>query len=219
VRESLINFTLVPLAHVQPWGSPGKHNLHWFGLTDGEYWLQVGDTALFEYSESARADGAKRYCDYQVVRLYEDLLDMLPDVLEPVPLALTRYLPLAEASAWRTRCAEWVEAYEDTPGDDHCSDMFEYATDWLGKRMLDSAYLSPSANIAIWSDAHDVHIAWDHTGVEYQGQPVWTATRGAFTLPRALHRRGGVFSRASHGANGIADRAGSKRRTRTKYRY
>jgi Family of unknown function (DUF5984) len=35
----LFNFELAPLERVQPWGKAGQQNLHWFGLTDGQYWI------------------------------------------------------------------------------------------------------------------------------------------------------------------------------------
>ena len=44
----LIDFTLLPLAMVQPWGRPDNLSLHWFGLTDGQYWIEVGENKLFE---------------------------------------------------------------------------------------------------------------------------------------------------------------------------
>jgi hypothetical protein len=31
----LIEFTLLPMARIQPWGEPAQRSLHWFGLTDG----------------------------------------------------------------------------------------------------------------------------------------------------------------------------------------
>jgi hypothetical protein len=53
----LINFTLAPIAEIVPWGEPGSYRLHWFGLTYGEFWIQAGEAALFEYSEHARKAG------------------------------------------------------------------------------------------------------------------------------------------------------------------
>jgi hypothetical protein len=49
----LIDFTLLPIAMVQPWGRPDNLSLHWFGLTDGQYWIEVSENKLFEYSEFA----------------------------------------------------------------------------------------------------------------------------------------------------------------------
>ena len=75
-----INFSLTPLELVQPWGTPdGRQSLHWFGLTDGRYWIDVGDGALFEYTAEVQEQfGVFRYTEYQVARLHEDLLAIIP---------------------------------------------------------------------------------------------------------------------------------------------
>ena len=38
----LFEFVLRPLEEVQPWGVD-EPTLHWFGLTDGWYWIEAGD--------------------------------------------------------------------------------------------------------------------------------------------------------------------------------
>lgn len=46
---TLINFSLTDLGSVGPWGA--ENRLHWFGLTDGSYWMQAGpSTTLFQYT-------------------------------------------------------------------------------------------------------------------------------------------------------------------------
>ena len=109
----LINFTLAPIEEIVPWGEPGSYSLHWFGLTYGEYWIQAGEAALFEYSDHARNAGINRYCDYQVVRLYEDLLDMLPYILEPVPEPLVPYICGERAKAWQNAYDAWRDRDDD----------------------------------------------------------------------------------------------------------
>lgn len=180
----LFDFTLLPIAEVQPWGSPGSLSLHWFGLTDGHYWMEVGESRLFEYSEHARAAGASRYCDYQVVRLHEDLIDMLPYVLEPVPVALTQYLSGDTASDWREAFGAWCDSNCDVADTGRFDELVDAATMWSGARRLDSAYLSPSANIAIWSDTENVSIEWDNRDRLFEGKPAWSAIRGVHTTPR-----------------------------------
>ena len=109
----LINFQLTALEQVQPWGEPPSQLLHWFGLTDGHYWLQVGKDALFEYSEAARQKaGCLRYCSYQVVRLYEDVLEIVSDVLEPVPSDISPYLNLDRRMKWSRAYNAWAEDAE-----------------------------------------------------------------------------------------------------------
>lgn len=181
----LINFTLVPVHEVIPWGTPGNLSLSWFGLTDGQYWLETGSSTLLEYSQKARSLGCKRYCDYQVVRLYEDLIDMLPYVLEPVPASLVPYISGETAIAWQRTFERWCEENEDRVSEDRYWEVLTAATEWNFKRHLDSMYLSPSADIAIWSDAEGVHIEWDNREKLIEGHTAWTALHGAYKMPRS----------------------------------
>ena len=174
-----INFALAPLEDVPPWGEPGSYRLHWFGLTYGEYWIQAGDAALFEYTAHARKAGTRRYCDYQVVRLYEDLLEMLPYILEAVPEPLVPYIRGETAKAWLDAYREWCD------GNDDLCEIADAAGSWSRLRRLDSAYLSPSASIAIWSDQEHVHIEWDNRDRKFDGKPVWTADVGSYQMPRS----------------------------------
>lgn len=67
--------------------------LSWFDLTDGWFWLEVGDKELFRYTESSLwREVVHPYVDYPVVRLWEDLLEILPEVMESVPPDLIEIL-------------------------------------------------------------------------------------------------------------------------------
>jgi hypothetical protein len=181
----LIDFTLLPIAKIQPWGQPGDLSLHWFGLTDGYYWIEVGENKLFEYSEDAQAAGACRFCEYQVVRLHEDLLEMLPHILEPVPDTLAQYLSGNTAVEWRAAFAAWCDRDNDRLDMDRFDQVVDAATTWSGARRLDSAYLSPSADIVIWSDIESVYLEWDNRDRLFLGKPAWSALRGSYKIPRA----------------------------------
>jgi len=181
----LFNFNLVPVEKVSPWGKAGSYSLHWFGLTDAEYWIQVGDTALFEYSENARAAGTGRYVEYQVVRLYEDLLEMLPYILEPVPTHLIQYFTGETARVWENTYSDWCDRNCDLPDKEQVNRIFDAAIARTGKRWLDSSFLTPSASIRIWSDASGVHIDWDNRKKMYAGLPAWTADHGTIQLSRS----------------------------------
>lgn len=173
----LINFTLAPIEKIHPWGEPGSYSLHWFGLTYGEYWIQAGEAALFEY-------GDQQYCDYQVVRLYEDLMEMLPYILEPVPESLVPYISSESAKAWQGAYEVWRDRNDDVLDSDHYWETADAAIVWSGKRRLDSAYLSPSANIVFWSDTEHVHIEWDNRDRKIDGKPAWSAVLGSYQMPR-----------------------------------
>ena len=72
--EFKINFRLQNLDKISPWGSEEDLSLHWFGLTDGQLWLDAGNQTIYEYSEAARQYFASPipYNDYQVSRFLED---------------------------------------------------------------------------------------------------------------------------------------------------
>ncbi len=180
----LINFTLAPLARIVPWGEPGNYRLHWFGLTYGEYWIEAGEATLLEYSDHARAAGAERYCTYQVVRLHEDLMEMLPYILEPVPDPLVPYISGEGPGILRSAHAAWCERVDDGPEADGLFDFADAAVGWIENRRLDSSYLLPSANVAIWSDEEHTHIAWDNRGRQFGGEPAWSASLGSYLVSR-----------------------------------
>jgi len=95
---ALIEFNLKPLQDVMPWGDEPNQYLHWFALTDSFYYMELGDVQLFCYSDEILEFWSKEYpgcnsknepyMDYQVVRLYEDVLEILPDVIQPIPEAI-----------------------------------------------------------------------------------------------------------------------------------
>jgi uncharacterized protein DUF5984 len=179
----LFNFTLVPLHEIKPWGEPGHESLHWFGLTDSQYWIEVGATRLLEYSEGARRAGAGQFCDYQAVRLYEDIVDLAPYVLEPIPSDLAPLI--ADGAQRRTlgRISAWCDAHSELVDDRYWS-VVDHGSTWIGKRQLDTAYLTPSADILMWSDESLVHIEWDNQNKFFGCTGAWTARFGKYSLSR-----------------------------------
>ncbi|MER7892894.1 DUF5984 family protein [Micromonospora sp. NPDC094482] len=132
-------FELRPLNQVHPWGGD-RRTLHWFALTDGWYWIELNGHRLLRYSEQTvhrwRADGwrGSPHVDYYVVRLWEDLLQMLPAVLEPVPADLVPFI--------ETDSIGWLERGE------HEEDFT--AEVWYGDHVLDLGYLRNGPVIRWW---------------------------------------------------------------------
>jgi hypothetical protein len=180
-----INFILAPFKEVIPWGDPPKQSLHWFGLTDGQYWIDVGDQTLFEVTEeTCEALGCARYCDYQVARLYEDLIDMVPSVLEPLPLELVPYVSGDSAKAWDKTLTQWCNR-EDSELDDAYWNTMDLAVTWRGQRCLDTGHLASPTDIRMWSDQDNVYIEWDHCTPSPSRKYAWTATKGSTRVTRA----------------------------------
>jgi hypothetical protein len=158
-----IHFGLRDLDQVALWGDPNAGlNLHWFGLTDGWYDVQVGEHHLFRL-QGDNEPGV----DYQVVRLWEDLIDVAPAVLEPVPKALATRL--AAGDAW----AAWSERAFDTDDDE----LRETALSWWWNRHLDSGHLRAAPYIGIWRYEDELHIRW-RTRFRKDGDPMWESPAG-----------------------------------------
>lgn len=187
----LFDFQLRPLDKVAPWGNPERPRLHWFGLTDGWYSIDVGESRLFEYSGEIVTRWAEEYPEsvgelpwtgYQVVRLYEDVLEMLPATLAEVPDELHQLVAGVEAQReWNARVERILEGEDDDdPGlwGQH-RDMYE----WFGFRRLDTGYLIDGPKVWIWRNRDRVFILWDNDGCVTEGDAWWSAGAGLFSLP------------------------------------
>jgi hypothetical protein len=165
-------FALTPMDRVRPWGREDPH-LHWFGLTDGWYWIELGNQELLRYSpETLRRDGLgprHPYVDYYVVRLWEDLIALTPVVMQPVPGDLERFM---------------ATDLHDRPDLDDGDDAWSAAI-WHGEHSLDLGYLQNAPRVRAWhilTDDHDaITVTWKH---QHDDDIVFTATPvGEVTVP------------------------------------
>jgi len=172
---SLVKFELAPLETIEPWGSPPNLALHWFGLSDGSYYFDLGATRLLEYGMGGNWP---RFVEYQLARIHEDLLSMLPDVLEPIPAAVMLHFRDGSLVSTLRHLQEVRES------DDAAAPDFDPALEALGSRLLDTAYVSPSAGVCIWSYDAKTVIEWDNRDRLVDGKCAWTAARGRRELAR-----------------------------------
>jgi hypothetical protein len=165
-------FRLRPVTEISPWGP--ERRLHWFGLTDGWYWIDAGGLELLRYVPRAApgqaGDGpvaSNPYVDYYVARLWEDVLELLPAVLEPVPGDLAEFMA-SDPDDWVSRDEAQAEA----------------AAEWYGGHLLDMGYVRCPPLIRWWrrtADGHDSTVlAWRHRSGE-----AWFAgpRAGQVTMP------------------------------------
>jgi Family of unknown function (DUF5984) len=193
----IFEFELDPIENVQPWGESPDKQIHWFALTQGIYRLKVGNDYLLNYTHEFISYLSKTYpqthyqgtyVDYYVVRLWEDLIDLLPTILEPVPKDLQYFFESDYLihENWFEKVDDWHDKTElkKNLNDDELWKIHEAATYWIDNRHLDSNYLSPSAKIWFWADENDVIISWDNADIIVEGLQVWSATRGNFRINR-----------------------------------
>ncbi len=150
--------------------------------------MDVAGAELFRYSEELVAceepwrseSSSPPYVDYYVARLWEDVLDMLPAILESVPEVLGRRIADGGRwGAWLERAGGWMERSED----EACWDTYEQAVGWWGARAVDTGYLRHGLDIRIWMGGANVHIRWDNREAVLGGKPVWAAVEGEGTMP------------------------------------
>ncbi|MEU6412490.1 DUF5984 family protein [Microbispora sp. NPDC046933] len=144
-------FALTRLGGVVPWGDEDR-SLHWFGLTEGWYWIELADHELLRYvpGPPRHADSTARpYVDYYLARLWEDVIEMTPAVLEPVPADLLDFVT-AGHDAWR-------------PVN---SDAASTAAVWYDEHTLDLGYIQQPPRIRAWRTVSDeldtVTVTWRH---------------------------------------------------------
>jgi Family of unknown function (DUF5984) len=190
----IFEFQLTPIEDIHPWGKPPNLSLSWFGFTLGEYRIKVGSEYLLNYSNEFTNHLHKKFpeylskttfVDYQVVRLWEDILAMFPFIIEPVPEELHHFLNSGykNYSALRNKTDAWQESETaKSIGEDESWKIADKTDFWLNERWLDSAYLSPSARIWIWSDENDVIFSWDNREITVENIPVWTAVQGNYRI-------------------------------------
>jgi hypothetical protein len=175
MTPSLFHFELAPVDKIQPWIGPEGPYLSWFGLTYGRYWMQVGGHRLFEYSRDVVSrHGYPRFCDYQIARLHSEVLELAPYALEPVPQELHPYI----AGDWDRHWRKWSVALAK------CDALPYEAITWMNLRTLDSAYLTPSTNIMVWSKPATIRIQWDNRLKEFEGCQAWSAEHGSWEISR-----------------------------------
>ncbi|GIH23382.1 hypothetical protein Aph01nite_16920 [Acrocarpospora phusangensis] len=148
-------FALTPLGQVSPWGDEVRR-LHWFGLTDGWYWIELDGHELLRYSPETlqryRTDqlpAQRPYVDYYLARLWEDITDMTPTVLQPVPKDLLGFVA-GDPDTWQP-----VE-----------SDTASIAAGWHDEHRLDLGYIRQPPRIRAWRTSSDdldtVTVTWRH---------------------------------------------------------
>jgi hypothetical protein len=181
---ALFEFELKPLQSIQPWGEPDDPNLHWFGLTDGYYYLDAKGNQIYRYTEEILAhwknqnisiDPSLPYPDYQVVRLYEDFLDILSNIYQPIPSYIfDRIESMASFEHFLSRLNDFYKNEED----EELLDTFSIIRSFLGSRQLDSMHLSQGPSVWFFRNNDNIYLRWLNESKAIDGIPVWQNSKG-----------------------------------------
>ena len=182
----LFEFRLKEIEDIIPWGGEESDlSLSWFELSDSVYYMDVRGKHLFKYTQSIRKHweslypdsgcNAIEYTDYQVARLHEDLLEILPNVLQPIPEKLLQYVNTIESQRELDATISKVLADSTNPElDDLCFD----ARYWTNARYLDSGYLIAGPHIFIFRVGEQICVRWDNRQCEIDGIQPWEEESG-----------------------------------------
>lgn len=176
--EFKINFRLRDLDKICPWGSEDDLRLHWFGLTDGQLWIDAGSQTIYEYSEAARKYFACpiQYNDYQIARFLEDFSYTFKHIGESIPECL-----YDEIGEFKTKTDAWKNSHIDD--DDVVFDLFfeneyEPLIQWFYDRTFDSGHLVGGPLIGCFRSKDKIKFLWESIYKLEDGESIWTAPAG-----------------------------------------
>lgn len=177
-----INFLLKKPSEITPWGELHP-TLHWFGLTDGLLWIEIGDSVIYEYAEAHTDEKGNliKYNDYQLSRFLEDFSEILPYVSESIPRSLYYAVESFEKDT-----DAWKELYADN--DDETFDEFyfgdyETLTSWFYDRCLDSGHLIDGPLIGCFRCGDRIKIRWDSIRSESDNRSsIWKYPSGCVEI-------------------------------------
>mgnify|MGYP007070989952 CR=1 FL=1 len=178
--------------------------MHWYGLTDGWYTLDAGGVELFHLNPRLIEATPHRqwrtpFLDYNVIRLLDDVLELLPHAIDPIPPDLLDLVRTPELhKAFDERSYRWSESSwtprptqptrEDMEQFAARSDFWDHAAGWwLEAPNLAGGYQPGQPDVRFWSEGGSVIIRWDEclqvhkeTGLRWNTQPP-----GEYSLPIA----------------------------------
>ncbi|MBS9767565.1 MAG: hypothetical protein KGV44_08500 [Flavobacteriaceae bacterium] len=176
----MINFNLKNINEIVPWGEKPNLNLHWFGLTDGNLWLNFGNETIYEYSEEVLnfwGDKSTPYNDYYVVRFLEDFTACFHKIGISIPYKF--YKLTKNINQFKNDTEKWLENNEDSEiyWQKYC-DLIS----WISDRSFDSGHLIGGPVISFFRYRDKIRIVWVTEWTLENGIQLWKAKDGGFEM-------------------------------------
>lgn len=167
-----------------------QSGLTWFWLTDGFYWINIENQRLFELTDEVlsywgveTSNNAEKCMSYQVVRLWEDMLEILPTIIRPVP-RIVHELFLQIENCYEDDGDLWWDYVEKLNSHHDSVEEIPFYTDG---HVLSAMHVACSPLIYFWryqeNQKDEMWIGWDFSQTiddENTGQQIslWTANKG-----------------------------------------
>ncbi|PYE53927.1 DUF5984 family protein [Deinococcus yavapaiensis] len=165
---------------------PRSYLTGWFWLTDGRYAIDTPHGRVFAYhpafvtAHDVVGEDA-HFLDDQVGRLWWNLAEILPDVLDVLPTPFDAWVETGQWQAWLASVTEWWNGLDEHESDLTWNAWYE-ATAWWGARHLDTGYLAAGPRVVLWRVRTTVTMEWDARRRLVDGVPCWEETAGRVTL-------------------------------------
>jgi hypothetical protein len=160
-------FSLMPVEDIEPWSRDGKPLLHWYGLSGGWYWLEIDGQELFRTADGQPAQPP--YVEYNVARLWEDILQITPDVLTEVPADIA--LHLRDPDRWLA-AVERIRAHDGLD-----EELVADGLDWWRTRCRDSWHLVAAPTLWLWRTGESLNLFWE-SSTEPAAAELWRPVGG-----------------------------------------
>lgn len=192
----MFNYQLRDLNQIQPWLDEAEDPfLHWTALTDGWYWLEVDGQPLLQYTDTALRQMESEFdptehnfVDYYVGRLWEDVLDVLPQAINPVPPPLIeRIEEPAKWIEWLGQAEVWL--FDQDEEDEEPFDLYFRAAGWWSSRLIDFSYLDNDPLLYVWREKHDIKLYWNSQNALHDAGETWTTDQASTVMPIADFRK------------------------------
>ena len=184
----IFQFKLKPLGHILPWGSTHEQSIHWFGLSDGEYWMELNGASLYEYSENFRKRidlNASRYVDYYISRFVEDLFELLPHLQEQIPQELYEKVN-TQSSLWayKKELQSCFSEEEDADNEkaEAAFERHQLLTSWIDERTLSSGHLVAGPKLCFFRCGDKISLVWECPPEKDGNIDRWTSTGGEMEM-------------------------------------
>ncbi|MBQ8568501.1 MAG: hypothetical protein IJ446_04715 [Oscillospiraceae bacterium] len=172
-----INHRLFEFKDIVPWQN---NTLHWFGLTDGELWIDAGNDTIYEYSDAALKvyQTASPYNDYYISRFAEDLAEILPFINESVPYEIYN-----NAEKLGSMLSEWLELHIDNDDDNFIDNEYDILSSFYVNRTLFSSHLVGGPVISFFRHRNTLKLFWNAEHRLENSEYMWRCPKGSCELP------------------------------------
>lgn len=177
------NFKLRKLDKITPFSNEIYRSLHWFGLTDGLLWIDIGGQTIYEYSAAANDffGSCDKYNEYNIARFMEDFFHTFRYVGESIPEELYNELDTftGKAEQWRKH----YDMQEDDIFEQFFDEEYSMLSKWWFDRGFDSEYMIGGPDINCFRCGDKIKIIWESKFLTGSGESIWAASKGSYEMP------------------------------------